>query len=78
MATEFVTPQLGANLTLEKRIELVLDLTCRLELLDDLLSAARARRCTNETEVSFAGMEQAALDDNADTSTTVIAQPWMI
>lgn len=73
MATELVTPQLGANLTHEKRIELVLDLTRRLELLDDLLRTSRARRCSTET-----GMEQAELDDNADTSTTAIAQPWMI
>jgi len=37
MATELVPSQLGANSTLEKRIERVLDLTRRLKLLEDLL-----------------------------------------
>jgi hypothetical protein len=73
MAAELVTAEIGTNSTHEKRIELVLDLTRRLELLDDLLRTSRARRCSTET-----GMEQAELDDNADTSTTAVAQPWMV
>jgi hypothetical protein len=55
-------PEIKANLTIEQRIELVLDLTRRMELLDDLLRAARARRCATDTEVSLADMDQADID----------------
>jgi len=55
-------PEIKANLTIEQRIELVLYLTRRVELLDDLLRAARARRCPSDTEVSLAEVNQAELD----------------
>jgi hypothetical protein len=55
-------PEIKANLTIEQRIKLVLDLTRRMELLDDLLRAARARRCATDTEVSLADMDQADID----------------
>jgi hypothetical protein len=55
-------PEIRANLTIEQRIELVLDLTRRVELLDDLLRAARTRRCATDTEVSLAEVNQAELD----------------
>lgn len=55
-------PEIKENLTIEERIELVLDLTRRVELLDDLLRAARARRCPTDTEVSLAEANQAELD----------------
>ena len=51
-------PEIKPNLTTEQRIELVLDLTRRLELLDDLLRAARARRRATDTEVSLAEVDQ--------------------
>ena len=51
-------PEIKPNLNIEQRIELVLDLTRRLELLDDLLRAARARRRAPDTEVSLAEVDQ--------------------
>lgn len=62
MDTPPLIPEIKANLTIEQRIELVLDLTRRVELLDDLLRAARARRCATDTEVSLAEVNQAELD----------------
>ena len=55
-------PEIKPNLTTEQRIELVLDLTRRVELLDDLLRAAKARRCATDTEVSLAEVDQAEID----------------
>jgi hypothetical protein len=55
-------PENEANLTIEQRIELVLDLTRRVEMLDDLLSAARERRCATDTEVSVAEVDRAEID----------------
>jgi len=54
-------PEIKANLTIEQRIELVLDLTRRVVLLDDLLRAAKARRCATDTEVSLAEVDQAEI-----------------
>lgn len=48
--------------TVEQRIELVLDLTRRVELLDDLLSSARAKRCAMETEINLTEVYQAEID----------------
>ena len=62
MDTLPLIPEIKANLTIEQRIELVLDLTRRVELLDDLLRAARARRCATDTEVSLAEVDQAEID----------------
>jgi len=62
METRPLIPEIKANLTIEQRIELVLDLTRRVELLDDLLRAARARRCATDTEASLAEVNQAELD----------------
>ena len=55
-------PEIKANLTIEQLIELVLDLTRRVELLDDLLRAARTRRCATDTEVSLAEVDQAEIN----------------
>lgn len=52
----------GTDSTIKKRIELILDLTRRLELLDDLLNNARAKRCATDTRVSLADVDQAELD----------------
>jgi hypothetical protein len=46
-----VIPEIKANLTIDQRVELILDLTRRLELLDELLSNARARRCERDNEL---------------------------
>ena len=48
-----VIPEIRENATTDQRVELILDLTRRLELLDDLLSNARAKRCARDTEVSL-------------------------
>lgn len=55
-------PEIRTNLTIEQRIELVLDLTRRVELLDDLLSAAREKRRLTDTAVSLVDMEQDEFD----------------
>ena len=55
-------PEIKANLKIKQRIELVLDLTRRVELLDDLLRAARARRCATDTEASLAEVNKSELD----------------
>jgi hypothetical protein len=62
MAALPVIPEITRNLTVEQRIELVLDLTRRVDLLDDLLRAARARRCATDTELGLAEVNQAELD----------------
>ena len=62
MDTPPLIPEIKANLTIEQRTELVLDLTRRVELLDDLLRAARARRCATDIEVSLAEVNQAEID----------------
>jgi len=51
-----VIPEIKANLTIDQRVELILDLTRRLKLLDELLSNARARRCERDDELSRKGM----------------------
>ena len=51
-----VIPEIRENATIDQRIELILDLTRRLELLDDLLSTARAMRCGRDTEISLTKM----------------------
>lgn len=62
MDTRPLIPEIKPNPTIEQRIELVLDLTRRVELLDVLLRAARARRCATDTEVSLADVDQAEID----------------
>lgn len=57
-----VVPEIKKNRTVDQRIDLVLDLTRRLELLDELLRNARARRCATDAEVSAAEANQAELD----------------
>jgi len=44
-------PKIRDNATMDQRVELILDLTRRLELLDDLLRTARAKRCAREKEI---------------------------
>jgi hypothetical protein len=55
-------PEIKANPTIEQRIELVLHLTHRLELLDDLLRNARAKRCATDSVVSVAEEDQSEID----------------
>ena len=62
MDTLHVVSETGTDSTIEKRIELILDLARWLELLDDLLRTARAKRCATDTEVSLADVDQAKLD----------------
>jgi hypothetical protein len=51
-----VFPEIRDNATIGQRVELILDLTRRLELLDELLSTARARRSARDTEISLTEM----------------------
>jgi len=51
-----VFPEIRDNATIDQRVELILDLTRRLELLDDLLRTARAKRCARDTEISLTEM----------------------
>ena len=55
-------PEIRDNATVDQRVELILDLTRRLELLDELLSAARAKRCSSDTEISLTEMCYAEID----------------
>jgi len=55
-------PEIKENLTIEQRIELVLDLTRRVELLDDLLRGARAKRYATDTVLRITEMDQADID----------------
>lgn len=62
MASRALIPEIKKDLNVEQRIELILDLTRRLELLDDLLTAAKDRRRMTDTEVRLIDVEQAELD----------------
>ena len=62
MDTPLLTPEVNSNLTIEQRMELVLNLTRRVELLDDLLRSARARRCEIDAEYRLAEVEQTEVD----------------
>jgi hypothetical protein len=48
--------------TIDERIELILDLTRRLELLDELLENARARRSATHAEFRVVDMDHAVLE----------------
>ncbi len=54
-------PETRENLTNDERIELVLDLTRRLELLDDLMKRARERRLATDTGACLTEAAQAEL-----------------
>jgi hypothetical protein len=75
MAVENGTGETDQKLTIEQRVDLVLDLTRRLELLDDLLNTARGRRGATDTEVASAEWEHAELDNAAQA---VITYLWTV
>jgi len=56
-----VIPEIRDNATIDQRVELILDLTRRLELLDDLLRTARAKRCASESELRLTEMGYAEI-----------------
>ena len=62
MAARALSPEIRANLTIEQRIELVMDLTRRLELLDDLMRAAREKRGVTSLPFSRIDLREAELD----------------
>jgi hypothetical protein len=64
MNTLHANPEIRSDLTVEERIELVLYLTCRLELLDDLLRNARARRWVADSGAGQTKANQAELDSS--------------
>lgn len=67
------------ELTIDQRIELVLDFTRRINLLDELLATARQRRAATDTEAGVSAAEQAEVDAEYDnTAQTLVAQPWTI
>ena len=51
MAAERLSFEPNSDLTVEERVDLVVDLTRRMGLLEDLLQTARARRGLNEAEM---------------------------
>jgi hypothetical protein len=54
--------EISANLTDEQRIELLLDLARRAELLDTLLRTVRARRRATHAEFCVTELDQAEID----------------
>ncbi len=65
MHSELVTSQSAANSSLEKKIDLILDLTRRMELLCELLNTARARRFADDTTVTFTALEKTEVSNPA-------------
>ena len=75
MAVEDITDKMNPKTTIEQRVDLILDLTRRLELLDDLLNTALARRGATDQQVDPAEVERAELDNAAQA---VITYLWTI
>jgi len=69
-----------SELTIDQRIELVLDFTRRINLLDELLATARQRRATTDTEAGLSAAEQAEVDqaEYDNTAQTLVTQLWTI
>ena len=61
MAVLPIIPEIVTNLSSEKRIELVLYLTRRVDLLDDLLNCVRVRRLVVDADI-LAEMDQVEFD----------------
>ena len=72
MAAEDVTNEMDSKLTIKERVDLILDLTRRLELLDDLLQNARTRRGATDKQVDPAEVERAELDNAAQAIVTYL------
>lgn len=64
MTSLSLTSVVAKDLTLEQRIKLILNLTHRIELLDDLLRVAGDNLISPETESCLADMEGAGLATN--------------
>ncbi|HMJ20349.1 MAG TPA: hypothetical protein VK513_00530 [Terriglobales bacterium] len=62
MAAQPGVPKISTNLTNEQRVELLLDLARRVELLDALLSMVGTRRRATDTELCMADLDLADLD----------------
>jgi hypothetical protein len=75
MSIERGRGEINPKLTTEQRVDLVLDLTRRINLLDDLLATARARRGATGKSIPPEDGEQSALDGAAPA---VAVQLWMI
>lgn len=69
-----------SELTIDQRIELVLDFTRRINLLDELLATARQRRAATDTEAGLSAAEQAEVDqaEYDNTAQTFATQLWTI
>jgi hypothetical protein len=61
MAVLPIIPEIVTDLSSEKRIELVLYLTRRVDLLDDLLNCVRVRRLVIDADI-LAEMDQVEFD----------------
>jgi hypothetical protein len=61
MAVLPIIPEIVTNLSSEKQIELVLYLTRRVDLLDDLLNSVRVRRLVVDADI-LADMAQVEFD----------------
>jgi hypothetical protein len=64
--------------TSQQRIELILDLTRRLGLLDDLLRTARARREATDAEAVLSPMNQTEFEDIFIGYVSKVTPSWMM
>jgi len=60
MASRPIAPAIAENLTIPQRVDLILDLTRRVELFDELLRAAREARGAMLADGSFPNEAEAA------------------
>ncbi len=75
-----VVPQieLAGEMTTQQRIELILDLTRRLGLLNDLLRTARVRREATDAEAVLTQMNRAEFDEIVIGSASKVAPSWLM
>ena len=70
--------ELTGEITTQQRIELILDLTRRLGLLNDLLRTARARREAIDAEAVLYPMEQAEFEEIVLRTAANVAPFWVM
>jgi hypothetical protein len=63
MAALPLIAEAGASMTLEQRVELILDLTRRLCRLEGLLTAARQRKQARDSEINLSEFDDDELDE---------------
>jgi hypothetical protein len=80
MSVEPILPEieLAGERTAQQRIEMILDLTRRLELLEDLLRTARARREATDAEAVLIEMNQAEFEEIVIGSALRVTPSWVM